>query len=350
MRVLITGSAGLIGSEAVAYYAARGGEVHGIDNNTRRALFGRGGDTTPTLRWIEATFPGYTHHAIDIRDRAQVTRAVARARPDLIIHCAAQPSHDLAARMPLDDFDINAGGTINLLEAARAACPESPFVHVSTNKVYGDGPNRLSLREEPTRLAFDDPAYADGIGEDFPIDQSLHSLFGASKASADLIAQEYGRYFGMPVGVFRGGCLTGSRHAAVPLHGFLAYLVQAIVSGTRYTVIGYGGKQVRDQIHASDVIAAFDAFASDPRPGEVFNIGGGRGNSASVLEAIDLVERASGRRAELAWEPTARIGDHACYYTDLSRLRSRFPGWSVTRSLASIVEEMVRGVAVRAAA
>ncbi|MEM7629122.1 MAG: NAD-dependent epimerase/dehydratase family protein [Planctomycetota bacterium] len=341
MKTLVTGSSGLIGSAAVRFFSARGHEVHGLDNNTRMDLFGAGGDTRPVLAVLRAACPRFVHHELDIRDRAGVPALFERERFSRVIHCAAQPSHDLAASRPLDDFDINAGGTINLLEAARRFCPESPFVHVSTNKVYGDGPNGLDLVEGALRYDFSDERYAEGIGEDFPIDQNLHSLFGASKASGDLIAQEYGRYFSMPVGVFRGGCLTGPDHAGVKLHGFLSYLVRTALAGETYTIIGYGGKQVRDQIHCDDVIEAFDRWCGDPRPGEVFNIGGGRANSASVLECVRLVEEVAGVKMDLAFDGHARRGDHICYYSDLSRLRGRLAGWDVTRGLVSIVEEMV---------
>lgn len=341
MKVLVTGSSGLIGSAAVRFFSEHGHEVHGLDNNTRMDLFGPGGDTRPVAAILRSECSRFVHHEIDIRDRARVPELFERERFTRIIHCAAQPSHDLAASRPLDDFDINAGGTINLLEATRQFCPESPFVHVSTNKVYGDGPNRLDLAEGPLRYDFADERYAEGIAEDFAIDQSLHSLFGASKASGDLIAQEYGRYFGMPVGVFRGGCLTGPDHAGVKLHGFLSYLVRTALAGERYTIIGYGGKQVRDQIHCADVIDAFDRWCDDPRPGEVFNIGGGRVNSASVLESIRLVEDAAGVKLDVAFDGASRRGDHICYYSDLSRLRARLPGWELRHDLPSIVAQMV---------
>ncbi len=342
MKVLVTGSSGLIGSEAVRFHAGRGDTVHGIDNNTRMDLFGPGGDTRPTLALLRDACPAFVHHDIDIRDRVRVPRLFESERFDRVIHCAAQPSHDLAASMPLDDFDINAGGTINLLDAARRFCPESPFVHVSTNKVYGDAPNRLNLIELETRYDYADPAHANGIAESFPIDQSLHSLFGASKASGDLIAQEYGRYFGMPVGVFRGGCLTGPQHAGVKLHGFLSFLVSTVTSAKPYTIIGYKGKQVRDQIHSADVIDAFDRWSADPRPGEVFNIGGGKANAASVLECLSLIEDVTGTRTSVDHDPTPRVGDHICYYSDLTKLKARLPGWNVTRSLPEIVEDIAR--------
>lgn len=342
MKVLVTGSSGLIGSEAVRFHAARGDEVHGVDNNTRMKLFGAGGDTRPTLALLRESCPSFTNHEVDIRDRDKIPKLFSNERFDRVIHCAAQPSHDLAASMPLDDFDINAGGTINLLEAAREYCPESPFVHVSTNKVYGDGPNHLSLIEQETRYDYADLADSHGISERFPIDQALHSLFGASKASGDLIAQEYGRYFGMPVGIFRGGCLTGPRHAGVKLHGFLAFLVATAMQGEPYTIIGYKGKQVRDQIHSADVIDAFDRWCDDPRPGEVFNIGGGKENAASILECLAMIETITGTQPKTSHIDAPRVGDHICYYSDLRKLEARLPGWKITRRLPDIIEEIAR--------
>ncbi len=344
-NVLVTGSSGLIGSEAVVHYGGAGCTVHGIDNNQRQRFFGPLGDTTWNLRRLQADVPGFVHHDLDIRDRPRVLALLARVRPQLIIHCAAQPSHDLAASIPFDDFDTNALGTVNLLEATRLGCPESVFVHMSTNKVYGDAPNRLELVELETRYDYADERYAGGIDEDFPIDQSLHSLFGASKAAADLMVQEYGRYFGMHTAVFRGGCLTGSRHSGVQLHGFLSYLVRTAQAGRPYTVFGYKGKQVRDQIHSQDVIAAFDAYSADPRPGAVYNLGGGRANSASVLECIGLVEAVSGRPFHWTYSDEARRGDHICWISDTSRFQTHYPQWSITRSLPGMIEEMVQALA-----
>ena len=345
MIVLVTGSSGLIGSEAASHYGRRGWTVHGLDNNQRRRFFGPTADTTWNLKRLQAEIPRFIHHDLDVRDRAGVLRLIDTVRPELIIHCAAQPSHDLAASIPFDDFDTNAGGTLNLLEGARRGCPEAVFIHVSTNKVYGDAPNRLDLVELETRFDYADPRFSNGIGEDFGIDQSMHSLFGASKAAADLMAQEYGRYFGLKVGVFRGGCLTGSRHSGVELHGFLSYLVRVALSGEPYTIFGYRGKQVRDQIHSFDVIAAFDAFFGNPRAGEVYNLGGGRENSASVVECIDLVEQITGNRIETAYRDEPRRGDHICYISDLSKLREHFPEWSITKSIPDMIEEMVHAVA-----
>ena len=278
---------------------------------------------------------------IDIRNRDAIKELFKSHSFDLIIHCAAQPSHDKAREIPLLDFDVNAVGTINLLEATRKHSPEAVFVHMSTNKVYGDSPNELPLVEMKTRYDYARPEDRHGIAETCRIDRCLHSLFGASKAAGDLVAQEYGRYFGMKVGVFRGGCLTGPAHSGVELHGFLSYLVKVAVTGSTYTIYGYKGKQVRDQIHSIDVIRAFEAFANDPRPGEVYNLGGGRENSASVLECIAMVEEMTGRPLKRTYVDQNRIGDHICYISDLRKLKSHFPSWSLTRGLKDIVGEIV---------
>lgn len=344
MRVLVTGSSGLIGSEAVMHYGSRGGEVHGIDNNMRRTFFGAPGDTTWNLRRLKDAQPGFQHHNIDIRDRTAIVRLFKATSFDVVIHCAAQPSHDLAASIPYDDFDTNAVGTLNLLESTRLHCRDAVFIHMSTNKVYGDKPNRLSLIELETRYDFADPHYADGIDEQFGIDQSLHSLFGASKVAADVMAQEYGRYFGMNIGVFRGGCLTGPSHSGVELHGFLSYLVKVARSGKPYTIFGYKGKQVRDQIHSADVLAAFDEFVSAPRQGEVYNLGGGRENSASVLECIDLIEQVTGDRVPWTYRDEPRRGDHICYISNLTKLKAHFKGWRINHSLPQMIEEMAQVV------
>lgn len=344
MRVLVTGSSGLIGSEAVRFFHGLGFPVVGIDNNMRADFFGPGGDTTNVRRQLELECPGFSHHHLDIRDRDGVASLFQREGLDLVIHAAAQPSHDLAARRPFDDFEVNATGTLNLLEACRRHRPGAVFVYVSTNKVYGDGPNHVPLREAPTRWEYDDPRYEHGIAEDFGVDQRLHSLFGVSKLAADVMVQEYGRNFGLRTGVFRGGCLTGPQHAGVELHGFLNYLVRAAVREAPYTIFGYKGKQVRDQIHSHDVVSAFWHFARDPRPGEVYNLGGGRENSASLLECLDLVERACGTRPRVTYSDQNRVGDHICYYSDLRKLRSHYPDWRLTYSLARIVEETVAAV------
>ncbi len=339
---LVTGSSGLIGSEVVAHFHQRGFVVHGIDNNQRAAFFGPGGDTRWNQRRLEASLKNFRHHELDIRDRAGVWQLIGELRPKAIVHAAAQPSHDLAARMPFDDFDVNAVGTLNLLEAARQFCPESPFIHMSTNKVYGDGPNRIPLVELETRWDYADPAYAGGIPETFSIDHALHSLFGASKVAADVLVQEYGRYFGMPTACLRGGCLTGPHHAGVELHGFLSYLVKCNLEGREYTIYGYKGKQVRDNIHSEDVAAFMLAFYESPRAGAVYNLGGGKENSCSILEAFQMTEALTGKPQRYRYVDQARLGDHICYYSDLRRMKQDYPGWSVTRSLQDILRDIAR--------
>ena len=340
-RVLVTGSSGLIGSEAVESYDRRGFEVHGADNNMRREFFGPKGDTRWNLERLKASTRNFTHHEVDIRDRARVFELFRTHRFDLIIHCAAQPSHDRAAAIPLDDFDVNAVGTLNLLEATRRHAPEAVFCFMSTNKVYGDAPNEVPLVETPTRWEYARPEDYEGITEQCRIDQCLHSLFGASKVAADVLTQEYGRYFGMKTGTFRGGCLTGANHSGVELHGFLSYLVKVAAQDGEYRVFGYKAKQVRDQIHSADVIAAFDAFAADPRPGEVYNLGGGRENSVSMMEAFAMLEKRLDRPVRWEYDEQNRRGDHICYISDLSKLKSHFPQWSITRKLDDIVDEML---------
>jgi CDP-paratose 2-epimerase len=341
MQVLVTGSSGLIGSEAVVFFDALGFSVQGVDNNMRADFFGPKGDTTWNRERLERTCKHFHHVDLDIRDRQGVDQLFANNPYDLIVHSAAQPSHDLAAKRPFDDFDVNAVGTLNLLEACRQHTPEAVFIHVSTNKVYGDGPNHIRLKELDTRWDYDDPAYEQGIPEDFPVDQNLHSLFGASKLAGDVMAQEYGRYFGLKTGIFRGGCLTGPHHAGVELHGFLNYLVLVALKEGPYTIFGYKGKQVRDQIHSHDVINAFWHFAQNPRPGEVYNLGGGKANAASLIECVQMIEERTGKKPVLTYSEQNRIGDHVCYYSDLSKLRSHYPDWDLTYSLDEIVDEMI---------
>lgn len=348
MRVLVTGSSGLIGSEAVLFYDHRGHEVFGIDNNMRKEFFGPKGDTTWIRDHLLGVTRNFTHLDLDVRDRQGILQLFTAHRFDLIIHCAAQPSHDKAREIPVVDFDVNAVGTLNLLETARQLCPDAVFIHMSTNKVYGDAPNEVPLVELDTRYDYARPEDRHGIGEECRIDRCLHSLFGASKAAADILAQEYGRYFRMNVGIFRGGCLTGPSHSAVELHGFLSYLVHVAVTGKPYTIFGYKGKQVRDQIHSSDVIRAFNCFAEAPHPGEVYNLGGGRENSASVLECIRLIE-SYGYKLKWRYSEENRIGDHICYISDIRKLRTHFPTWSITRSLSSMIEEMITAEEGRAA-
>jgi CDP-paratose 2-epimerase len=339
-RVLITGSSGLIGSEAVTFFDGRGWDVHGLDNNMRRDFFGPDGDTTGNLRRLQRTTRRFTHHELDIRDREAVADRVRRYRPQLLIHCAAQPSHDLARARPFDDFEVNAVGTLNLLEAARQHCPESPFVFMSTNKVYGDAPNEKPLVERPTRWDYADPADFEGIDESCRVDATLHSLFGVSKLAADLLVQEYGRYFDMPTVCFRGGCLTGPHHAGAELHGFLAYLARALKEGRVYRIYGYKGKQVRDNIHAYDVCSALLAFQEAPRRAAVYNLGGGRDNSVSIVEAIARLEELTGKTLKTEYVEANRIGDHICYISDLRRLKADYPGWEITRSLDDILREL----------
>ena len=339
---LITGSSGLIGSETVAYLDAHGWIVHGVDNNMRADFFGAAGDTRPTLARLRAETERFTHHDLGVREREAIAALVEEVRPDLIVHAAAQPSHDLAARRPFDDFEVNAVGTLNVLEAARRSCPESPFVFMSTNKVYGEHPNALPLVESPTRWDYAEPEHWNGVDERMPIDGTLHSLFGVSKASADLLVQEYGRYFGMPTVCFRGGCLTGPQHAGVPLHGFLAYLSRAVRDGLRYEVYGHKGKQVRDNLHSLDVCQAIVAFAERPQCAAVYNLGGARANSVSMLEAIARFEELYGRELEWEYVDEPRIGDHICYISDVGRFRSDYPAWDVSVSLEAIFDDFAR--------
>jgi CDP-paratose 2-epimerase len=341
MRVLITGSSGLIGAEAVEYYDRQGHAVFGVDNNMRAAFFGPQGDTSWNLHRLRQITDQFTHYELDIRDRDRMLGLFQEHQFDLIVHCAAQPSHDKAKEIPLLDFEVNALGTMNLLEATRRNCPEAVFIHMSTNKVYGDVPNELPLVELETRYDYARLEDRHGIDETCRIDRCLHSLFGASKTAADVMAQEYGRYFGLNVGVFRGGCLTGPAHSGVELHGFLSYLVKVALAGETYTVFGYKGKQVRDNIHSYDVIQAFEAFRRNPRPGEMYNLGGGRDNSISILEAIARVEDISGQKVNWRYQDQNRMGDHICYITNLGKLQSHFPEWEITRSLDDILTEMI---------
>ncbi|MDX1547795.1 MAG: NAD-dependent epimerase/dehydratase family protein [Rhodothermales bacterium] len=349
--LLVTGSAGLIGSEVCEHFMQRGWTVHGVDNNQRAAFFGPEGDTRWNQHRLEAAYPDrYHHHNLDVRDRPGVLALLETLAPDAVVHAAAQPSHDLAARIPFDDFDVNAVGTLNLLEAVRRHAPEAPFVHLSTNKVYGDAPNEIDLVERETRWDYADPRYADGIAEDLRIDQCKHSLFGASKVAADVMVQEYGRYFGMATCCLRGGCLTGPAHAGVELHGFLSYLVRCNVEQRPYTIFGYQGKQVRDNIHAHDVARFIECFLAAPRVGEVYNLGGGRGNSCSLLEAFAAAEALSGQEMIYAYDAQHREGDHICYISDLSKCRAHYPEWDIRVPLDAIFEQIYRAWTERLAA
>lgn len=340
--MVVTGSNGLIGSEVVSFFATQGWKVFGVDNNMRADFFGAQGDTRWNQKRLESGFANFTHTELDIRNRKAVVDFIGMVKPDAIVHTAAQPSHDLAASRPFDDFDVNAVGTLNSLEANRLTNPETPFVHMSTNKVYGDAPNELELVEKPTRWDFASPENYNGIKENFRIDQSKHSLFGASKVAADIMVQEYGRYFQMPTCCLRGGCLTGPNHTGVELHGFLSYLIRCNLEGRKYTIFGYKGKQVRDNIHSFDVMQFTNEFLSKPRIAEVYNIGGGRDNSISILEAFDLISSISGKKMIFEYVDKNRQGDHICYISDLSKMKAHYPNWDITKNLQVTFEEIYR--------
>lgn len=340
---VITGAAGLIGSEAAVHFGNEGFHVVGIDNDMRRHFFGDEASVLPNLERVQATVRSYEHHDIDIRDDAAVSRIFERYGADvsLVIHAAAQPSHDWAVRDPFTDFTVNANGTLVLLEATRRFAPDAVFIFTSTNKVYGDRPNSLPLIEHETRWEISEShPYHQGIPEDMSIDQTLHSLFGVSKLSADVMVQEYGRYFDMKTACFRGGCLTGPNHSGAQLHGFLSYLMKCTVTGTPYTVFGYQGKQVRDNIHSADLIRAFDAFYRAPRSGEVYNIGGGRHSNCSMLEAIELSQTISGRELQWEYKDDNRIGDHIWWISDLTRFQSHYPDWKLKYDVPAILDEI----------
>lgn len=340
--LLVTGSSGLIGSEVVTHFANQGFRVFGVDNNQRADFFGPQGDTRWNQQRLVETLPAFSHVELDIRDRLGVERLVQELKPAVIVHTAAQPSHDLAASRPFDDFDVNAVGTLNLLEAVRRHAGDAVFVHMSTNKVYGDKPNTIRLRELPTRWDYDDADYEAGIAETFSIDQSKHSLFGASKVAADVMVQEYGRYFGLKSCVLRGGCLTGPNHSGVELHGFLSYLVKCNLEGRLYRIFGYKGKQVRDNIHSHDVVGFIERFIEAPRCAEVYNLGGGRGNSCSIIEAFERAASVTGKAMRSEYVDQNREGDHICYISDLRKMQDHYPGWGITRSLDHIFEEIAK--------
>ncbi len=340
--ILITGSSGLIGSEVAMYFSKELDYlVHGVDNNQRAIFFGPQGDTRWNQQRLQKELDSYTHHEIDIRDRKGIIELLKAIKPDLIVHTAAQPSHDRAASIPFDDFDTNAVGTLNMLEGTRQACPESPFIHMSTNKVYGDAPNMIKLKELSTRWDYADETYLNGIPESFTIDQSKHSLFGASKVAGDIMVQEYGRYFNIPTCCLRGGCLTGPNHSGVELHGFLSYLVKCNLEGNEYKIFGYKGKQVRDNIHSLDVARFMAAFVSSPRVGEVYNLGGGKANSTSILEAFKIAEQFTGKTQIFTYLENNRSGDHICYYSDLRKMRTHYPQWDITQSLHETIRQIV---------
>lgn len=342
MKILITGSSGLIGSECVLYFDSTGHQVYGIDNNMRKFFFGEKGDTSWNLERIRALTKNFTHHDIDIRNKEAINELFKNEKFEAIIHCAAQPSHDKAKEIPLIDFEVNALGTLNLLEANRQYSLESPFIFMSTNKVYGDAPNEIPLVELPMRWEYARKEDWNGVDENCRIDQSKHSIFGASKVAADVMVQEYGRYFNIPTVCYRGGCLTGPQHSGVELHGFLSYLVKVAVSGGKYNVFGYKGKQVRDQIHSFDVVRVFEEFLKKPKCGAVYNLGGGRENNLSILEAFEKIERLTGKKVNWEYVDKNREGDHICYISDLTKLKTDYPDWRITKSLDEIIEEEVR--------
>ncbi len=352
--VLVTGAAGLIGAECVRYFAGRGHRVVGIDNDMRAYFFGEQASTEWSRKRLEADVARYVHHAVDIRDEARMGEIFATYGTDigLVVHTAAQPSHDWAVKEPMTDFTINANGTMVVLENTRRHCPDAVFIHTSTNKVYGDAPNRLPLIEHETRWEVDEehPFHERGIDESMSIDRCKHSLFGASKVAADVLVQEYGRYFGMKTGVFRGGCLTGPGHSGAELHGFLSYLMKCAMTGTHYTIFGYRGKQVRDNIHARDLVRSFDAFWQAPRVAEVYNMGGSRFSNCSMLEAISLCEEISGKRMDTTYSETNRIGDHIWWVSDVARFQGHYPDWKLEFGIREILEQIAEELVRRGAA
>ncbi len=350
---LVTGSAGLIGSESVAFLADKFDLVIGVDNNLRQYFFGEDGNTAWNRNRIEDAYSNYKHYSADIREVSQLEPIFKEYGADIkmIVHTAAQPSHDWAAREPFTDFGVNAVGTINMLEMTRLNCPEAVFIFTSTNKVYGDNPNSLPLVELETRYEIDEnhPYFENGIDELHSIDQTKHSIFGASKVAADVMVQEYGRYFGMKTGVFRGGCLTGPNHSGAQLHGFLAYLMKCAITGNHYTIFGYKGKQVRDNIHSHDLVNMFWHFYQNPRPGEVYNAGGGRFANCSMLEGIALCEKISGKKMSYSYSETNRSGDHIWYISDLTKFKSHYPGWDWEYGLEETLTQIHDGIASRLA-
>ena len=339
--ILVTGSSGLIGSEAVEHFDRQDHRVIGVDNNMRQVFFGAQGDTIWNLNRLKRSTTNFQHVNLDIRDRKALDELFKSNRFELIVHCAAQPSHDKARDIPILDFEVNALGTLNLLAATRQHCRDAVFILMSTNKVYGDSPNEIPMKELETRYDYSRPEDYAGVNESCRIDQTLHSLFGASKAAADLVAQEYGRYFGMNTCIFRGGCLTGPSHSGVELHGFLSYLVRVALTRGTYSVFGYKAKQVRDNIHSHDVVRAIEEFAANPRPGEVYNLGGGRANSVSMLEAIAKIAEMTGKTLDWKYVEEARKGDHICYISDLRKFQSHYPNWKITRNLDTIFQEII---------
>jgi len=342
-KVLITGSGGLIGSAAAMYFGERGFQVAGIDNNMRAGFFGPEASVLPSIENLKAKLQGrYAHFSANIRYPEQYEKVFQNNKFDLIIHTAAQPSHDWAAKDPLVDFDVNARATLLLLEATRKYCPEAVFIHMSTNKVYGDRPNFISFTEGKKHYTPNNEGYRNGIDEEMPIDDCMHSLFGCSKAAADLYVQEYGKYFGMKTVVFRGGCLTGENHKGAELHGFLSYLVKCAMTGKKYTIFGYKGKQVRDNIHSHDVCTAFHEVYKAPVSGEVFNIGGDQYSNCSILEAIDIIEKISGKKVQYDYIDVPRKGDHIWYISNMSKFMRMYPNWRHTFNIEQIITQIIK--------
>lgn len=340
-KVLITGSAGLIGSESVKFLCEKGFDVFGVDNDMRSYFFGQEASIEWNRKLLERKYKNYRHYNFDIRDQAKVESLFKRNKFDLIIHAAAQPSHDWAAKEPLTDFGINALGTLILLENYRKYCPDAVFIFTSTNKVYGDRPNTLPLIELETRYELPkNHRYHKGIDESMSTDESLHSIFGVSKLAADIMVQEYGRYFGLKTGTFRGGCLTGPAHSGAMLHGFLAYLVKCITTGQKYTILGYKGKQVRDNIHSYDLVNALYHFYKKPREGEVYNIGGSRHSNISMKEVIEKIEEILGKKANVEYVNQPRKGDHIWYISDVSKFKRHYPDWDFEYNIDDIIEEL----------
>ena len=348
---IITGSSGLIGSEACKFFHEKGFFIVGIDNDMRKYFFGDDASTKPMENSLKSTLDNFKHYTIDIRDLNELEKVFKEYNSDikLIVHTAAQPSHDWAAKEPFTDFSVNATGTLNLLELTRLNCPEAAFIFTSTNKVYGDTPNYLPLVELEKRWEVDQSHafYAEGIDESMSIDDCKHSIFGASKVAADIMVQEYGKYFGINTATFRGGCLTGPTHQGAELHGFLAYLIKCAVSGQHYTIFGYKGKQVRDNIHSVDLINAFWNYYQNPRPGEVYNMGGSRHSNISMLEAIEQIESISGHKLNYSLSDKARIGDHMWYVSDIGKFKAHYPDFSYQYDMDRILKEMIVAAEVR---
>lgn len=342
--ILVTGASGLIGSEVVDYFCKIGFKVFGVDNNMREVFFGKKGSTVSNLSRLENSFNNFKNYSFDIREKDKINELISSIKPSVIVHTAAQPSHDKAAEIPFLDFEVNALGTLNLLESVRNNCKDSSFIHLSTNKVYGDSPNKLELIELNTRWEFGNIFFRKGIDENQTIDSSTHSLFGVSKTASDLLVQEYGRYFDMPTCCLRGGCLTGPSHSGVELHGFLNYLIRCNLLEKEYKIFGYKGKQVRDNIHSFDVASFIYQFQQNPKRAAVYNIGGGYENSISILEAISKIEDFSGKKMKYDYIDNNRIGDHICYYSNLEKIKSDYPDWSITKSLDDIFYDVYKGL------